>query len=101
MKIFASNQFTPVKSLKKAAKIAACTLPLIAGAESCSPLLFPPPPPPPPHHHPHHCPYPHHYPFPFFGLFGATQQQDTIQHNDVFELNKNEIAYIEQNELQK
>lgn len=101
MKIFASNQLLPIKSLKKTAKVAAITLPLMAGAESCTPLLFPPPPPPYPHHHPHPhphriprpCPYP--YPYHFLGVMETTQPQDTIQKNDVFELNKNDMAYIE------
>lgn len=107
MKIFALGQFTPIKSLKKTAKMLAITLPLTIGAESCSPWLFPPPPPCYPHRHhprplpPRLCPpYPHYHVYPF-GLFGMTQAQDSIQYTDVFELNKNELAYIDNTKQNK
>lgn len=99
MKIFASNQFTPVKSLKKAAKIAAVTLPLMAGAESCGSWLCFPPPPPRPHYiprpHIHMYPYPHYCPHTPFGIFSETQPQDSIQSGDVLELGKKDIAYLD------
>ncbi len=96
MKIFASNQFSPVKSLKKTVKIAALTLPLMAATESCSPWLYPPPCPPYPHYHPipHRHPHPHHH--PHFGLFGAAQAGDSIQVTDIFELSKNDMAYTDE-----
>ncbi len=96
MKIHASSLLTPIKSLKKTAKIAALTLPLMAMTESCSPWFYHHPP-CPPHHHPHHYPHhhPHWHPYPYFGWFGSTEAQDTVQGNDVFELSKNDIAYTD------
>lgn len=98
MKIFASNHFAPVKSLKKTAKIAALTLPLMAATESCSPWLYPPPPCPP---YPHYHPIPHRHPHPHHGLFGMTEPNDSIQYTDVFELSKNDMAYIDNTEQNK
>lgn len=101
MKIFASNQFTPVKSLKKTVRAAAIALPLMAGATSCTSWLCLPPPPPP---HPYHSPLPPFRPHPHphlhrpFGLFGEVQSKDSLQYNDVFELSKNDMAYLDNTE---